>query len=71
MIVRKGLDSIEGGERENQLKERGYETFLDSIERLYLEDIRDIQLLKIMTGHSGYVSSVAFSRNGEYLISGS
>ena len=71
MIVRKGLDSIEGGKRENRLKKRGHETFLDSVEKLYLEDIRDIQLLKIMTGHSDFVHSVAFSRNGEYIASGS
>ena len=61
MIVRKGLDSIEGGEREKRLKERGKERFLDSIERIYLEDIiRDIQLLKTMTGHIDNASSVAF-----------
>ena len=38
MIIRKGLDSIEGGERENSLKERGQEMFLDAVERLYLQD---------------------------------
>ena len=38
MIIRKGLDSIEGGERENRLKERGQEMFLDAVERLYLQD---------------------------------
>ena len=38
MIVRKGLDSIEGGEREKRLKERRHETFLDSIKGLYLQD---------------------------------
>ena len=38
MIIRKGLDSIEGGEREKRLKERGQERFLDSVERLYLEN---------------------------------
>ena len=38
MIVRKGLDSIKGGERENRLKEREHETFLCSIVRLYLQD---------------------------------
>ena len=38
MIVRKGLDSIVRGEREKRLKERGQETFLDAVERLYLEN---------------------------------
>ena len=38
MIIRKGLDSIKGGERENRLKERGQEMFLDAVERLYLQD---------------------------------
>ena len=71
MIVRKGLESIEGTEKENQLKERGQERFLNAAERLYLGKIRDIQLLNTMTGHSDGVLSVAFSRNGEYLASGS
>ena len=71
MIERKGLNSIEGGEREKRLKERGQEMFLDAVERLYLEDIRDIQLLKTMTGHIDNASSLAFSKNGEYLILGS
>ena len=38
MIIRKGLDSIEGGEREECLKERGQDRFLDAVERLYLEN---------------------------------
>ena len=38
MIIRKGLNSIEGGERERRLKERGQEMFLDAVERLYLEN---------------------------------
>ena len=38
MIVRKGLESIEGGERENRLIERGQERFLNAAERLYLQN---------------------------------
>ena len=61
-----GKSRIEA-EPQNKKKNKRYEDLIES----EIKSVKISDSYKILTGHTGYVNSVAISKDGKFLISGS